>query len=150
VTVPEFGNAAICVWGTTMADTITIASDAAHPDAKTDAEQSRRRVTSTILCTCHQGEEPDSPLTFNHLVDWAFVFGLPTSVVDRLHSTSRELDMYIGVRASQILDFFRIVGSLRACLTHIASRCGACTDCPRNSQENCPLQLLLPLSSLIG
>lgn len=145
VRVPEWGNKQLCMWGTTGLETRKI-NDECGIALKDPTQFALRRRTATILYCARDGDGPDAKPVFGH-DQWGWLEAQPNSALDTLYNAVQELDISSGIKADQIIDFFAVVGSLRTCLAHIGSACGACTDCPENSRMSCPQQLLDSLFS---
>jgi hypothetical protein len=140
VEVPEWGGASVCLWGTTFADAARIEGDVALEEA--NLARFQRRCIATIIECARDGDGPEAKPVFERTAHWGWLEKQPNSVLLRLYNVVSELDAIDGVTGEQIASFFETVGSLKACLTHIASHCDACTDCPANSRPECPRQLL--------
>ena len=140
VTVPEWRNSRVCMWGCDLADNRAIDADA-RTGCELDTVDGRilfgdRRKVATILQCAHTGEPPDGKVMFDRSA-WSWLESEPVSVTESLVNAVQELNMSSGIRADQVVSFFGIVGSLKSCLTSIASHCDACTDCPQNSRDGC-------------
>jgi hypothetical protein len=145
-------DGSVCMWGTTLKQTKAIEEDVQVGNGKA-GETISRRIIATIIECAREGdgsaEYPSTAPLFNRATHWGWLEKQPTTVLDALFGAVQELDMASGVKMEQILDFFEMTGSLKACLQHIASHCDACTDCPQNSLRTCPQQALTLASSQI-
>jgi hypothetical protein len=140
IEVPEWDGKSVCMWGTTFADAARIEGDAALGEVP--MVQGHRRRIATIIECARNGDGPEAKPLFERTAHWGWLETQPTSVILRLYNVVEELDATDSVTTDQIASFFAIVGSLKKCLTHIASHCDACTDCPANSRPDCLRPLL--------
>jgi hypothetical protein len=143
LTVPEWGSAEVCVWGTTVGDTVRIESDAKLAGAD-EMKAAARRQIATIIETCRDGDTPEASRLFRRDLHWGWLEAQPSSVLDALYGCVRDMDSDGSTRQAMV-DFLGIpelvaeVAQLKSCLTNIASVSGSCTDCHQNSPETCPL-----------
>lgn len=150
VRVPEWGDAEVCMWGTTLDDRARIESDAAFAE-KDEIQAAIRRQISAIIACARDGDTPDAKRLFAPEKHWAWLQAQPSSVLNPLYAAVLDLDIS-GAATQEVEDLFGIAGlkaevaALRNCLSYIASASASCTDCPENSQGTCQLRPSMPPS----
>ena len=91
-----------------------------------------------------EGGGPPARL-FDREKHWQWLTNQPMAVLQRICTKSEELNQERAATEEQIRGFFALTGSAVACLKHIGSVCGACTECPMNSTARCPSVLSMSL-----
>jgi len=126
----------------------------ALPSLDADAKLRRAMVRRVIEAVRVSGEldengKPPAPL-FDLKTHFGWLERQPIGAITRICRLSQQLDGQDEGTLERMEAFFEMLPAVLGCLKHIASVSGACTGCPQNSQETCPLVLSGRLSLLTG
>jgi hypothetical protein len=139
VVIPEW-NRSVWVWAYDLAG-----ERGRWNDMQAGQDESERinrgmigRVIESVRVSGDMVDGKPPAALFNRGTHWQWLKGQPMGVIRRICEVSERLNGESFATQEQIASFFGLMAQVVPCLTHIGLHSGACTDCPRNSQPNCP------------